>query len=291
MVAFTPARDYTSAKGCDANCPMFQTADGSIVQVGVGAPFPTRDHALAVSAGDIPGHTPILIEAVNDDLAASTEEDVWDQSSDLAYLASAETMNIVATSTDDDGAPVGSGALTVKVSGLDGSHLAVEETVTMNGTTNVLTTQAFLRVNTMSVVTAGSGGTNAGVITATASSAGAVQSHMPAGISDCWDGFYSVPADHQLCIIQAEFNAIKVGGGAQPIVTVRVYTRNSGDANPVWRVLLEHHMDTAVGDHLILTPAVYWEAVAKGDLRVTANSDTINAAIHIRLTGILIDTS
>ena len=81
------------------------------------------------------------------------------------YPTSAATASIVSASTDD--AAAGTGARTVEIQGLDGNYEELTEVVTMNGTAAVSTTGSFLRIFRMRVVTAGSGETNAGNITAT----------------------------------------------------------------------------------------------------------------------------
>ena len=75
------------------------------------------------------------------------------------------TVDVVSDDTNDDVA--GTGARTLRIQGLDGSYNLVEETVDMDGTTTVTTTQTFLRVFRMSVETAGSSGNNEGTITVT----------------------------------------------------------------------------------------------------------------------------
>jgi hypothetical protein len=52
----------------------------------------------------------------------------------------------------------------LRIQGLDGSYNLAEETVDMDGTTTVTTTQTFLRVFRMSVETAGTSGNNEGNI-------------------------------------------------------------------------------------------------------------------------------
>ena len=81
------------------------------------------------------------------------------------YPTSAAAASIVSASTADTAA--GTGARTVEIQGLDGNYEELTEVVTMNGTAAVSTTGSFLRIFRMRVVTAGTGETNAGNITAT----------------------------------------------------------------------------------------------------------------------------
>ena len=79
-------------------------------------------------------------------------------------LGAAAKLQVSSSSTDDDGSPVGTGALTLKIIGLNAAYVLQEETVTLNGQTAVETAATFLRVFAAYVVTAGTGLTNAGDI-------------------------------------------------------------------------------------------------------------------------------
>jgi len=92
-------------------------------------------------------------------------EDIWSGGglyTGFPTAGVAETLSIVSTSTDD--AAAGTGARTIRLTGLDANWLSQEETVTLNGTTPVLTTTLWQRCEFMTVLTAGSGVSNAGRI-------------------------------------------------------------------------------------------------------------------------------
>ena len=96
--------------------------------------------------------------------AADTNEDVWDGTGAYAFPASAAAMKISSSSTDDDGAPVGTGALTVRVIGLDANWLEVSQDVILNGQTGVAIPTSLIRVYRAYILTAGTGEVNAGDI-------------------------------------------------------------------------------------------------------------------------------
>lgn len=77
--------------------------------------------------------------------------------------SSAGALTLVSDSTADTSA--GTGARTVEVEGLDGDYNSLTETFTLNGVTNVVGSESFLRVFRMKVVTAGTGQVNTGNIT------------------------------------------------------------------------------------------------------------------------------
>lgn len=101
---------------------------------------------------------------------ATVPEDIWGGSAVYAGFpttGTAEVLRLVSSSANDSSA--GSGARTVMVTGLDENYNVISETITLNGTTPVTSTQSFWRAHTANVRT--SGGTpsnsafNAGTIT------------------------------------------------------------------------------------------------------------------------------
>jgi len=120
-------------------------------------------HGDAISEG-LSGHYPVRRFGHNAAVGGAWET-VYHGSDLYTYLTSAERLYVISDDTDDDGAPVGNGARTVVVKGLDASYEVLQETVTMNGTTHVLTDASFLRVTKCWVATAGSTGYNEGTIT------------------------------------------------------------------------------------------------------------------------------
>lgn len=120
---------------------------------------------LQVSRGQIAGHSVIQIFGYNSDLD-TTEESIWPDGGTVPHPTVASVLDIVSTSTDDDGSPAGTGARTVFIEGLNTTYEVVSETVTLNGTTNVQTVNSYMYVNQFYVATVGSGGANAGEITA-----------------------------------------------------------------------------------------------------------------------------
>lgn len=163
---------------------------------------------IQVALGNFPRYTLDTKFGYNPSVGSS-QEDLWFSGGALSYLSSAETMNIASGSSDDDGSPEGSGAHTVTIVGLNGSYETISEVVTLNGMSDVETEASFIRVLRMFVNDAGAGGTNAGNITATASSASSVQAQIQAGEAQTAKIQFTVPAD-KVCLIVA----IDIGVGA-----------------------------------------------------------------------------
>ena len=90
-------------------------------------------------------------------------ETITDLGGDQYYPTSAGVVSIVSSDANDDDGDTG--ARTVEIQGLDGNYEEISETITLNGTSAVTTTASFHRVFRGKVLTAGTSGTNEGVIT------------------------------------------------------------------------------------------------------------------------------
>jgi hypothetical protein len=92
----------------------------------------------------------------------TTPEDAWSFGGSYPFPASAASTTIESSSANDTSA--GTGARTVRVFGLDASYDAIQEDVTLNGTTQVTLSNQYLRLFRAQVLTAGTTGSNEGNI-------------------------------------------------------------------------------------------------------------------------------
>lgn len=160
-------------------------------------PFYTR-----VAQGLVPGYSSFSVFGYNPDVD-QTEESVWPDGGTVPHPTTDSQLTIASTSTDDDAA--GTGARTVYIEGLDENYEIVSETVTMDGTTPVTTTESYMYVNQFYVVTAGSGGANAGEITAKVSTT--VYDLIATGYNNRTTAHYCVPAGYTGYILEGVFTA------------------------------------------------------------------------------------
>ena len=183
----------------------------SISRFGLYEPF-----NLQVSRGQITGHVRFCPFGFNSAVGTSPET-MWTAGATYSYPSTATALTVVSSSTDDDGSPAGTGARTVTIIGLDANYNEVSETVTMNGTTNVTTTQTFLRVNEAIVATAGSTGSNVGTITiANTTPVTLAEIVATAGIAQ--QCVYTVPAGKSVYITRymvSSYNSTSTGSAAQ----------------------------------------------------------------------------
>ena len=197
------------------------TIISSISRQGAYEPF-----ELQVSRGQIQGHSTVIVFGYNPDVDTS-EESVWPDGGTVPHPTVASVLKISSSSTDDTSA--GTGARTVYIEGLDGDYAVVSETVTLNGQTEVNTTNEYLYVNSFYVVTVGSGGANAGNINA---GTGTVTSGVPAvlydiiaiGYNNRTTGHYCVPAGYTGYMVEGSLSA----GQASGATSVTGYLKQHG---------------------------------------------------------------
>ena len=150
---------------------------------------------LEVAQGKIPGHSLLNKFGYNPTIGSGAFETIWETGDDYPWQTSAVTVDVVSDSANDVHT-TGSGARTLRIQGLDGSYNLAEETVNLNGTSTVTTTQTFLRVFRMSVETAGSSGNNEGTITVTYTGGSDVAATISAGRGQTLMCLYTIPANY-----------------------------------------------------------------------------------------------
>lgn len=147
---------------------------------------------LDVARGLVTGMRPVNKFGRNSDVDAGAE-DLWAQGGLYVEATAASVVNFVSSSANDTAA--GTGARTISVTGLNASNVEVTETLTLNGTTNVPTVNSYNFISRVIVLTAGSGGANAGTITGTATGGGTpLLISVAIGINQSQLGVYKVPA-------------------------------------------------------------------------------------------------
>ncbi len=154
---------------------------------------PEVPYCLRIAQGGVSGVISENKFGRNPDVDVGTE-DIWSQGGMWVAPTAACVHAIVSSSAND--ASAGTGARTISVTGLNGSYAITTETVTLNGTTPVNTANSYVIIHRMLVLTCGTGGTNAGTITATASSGGTVSIGMVIGKGQSQFCIYQIPAGY-----------------------------------------------------------------------------------------------
>lgn len=237
-----------------------------------------KDFYLEVEKGNVPGHTGVRVFGHNPDVDVGTE-DVWEDGGTLTRMTSAETMNIVSTSTDDDGSPVGTGARTVQVDGLDGDFVAASEVVTMNGTTDVLTSNTYIRVSDLMVLTADATATNSnlGIITATASSAATVQAAMGVGDGLSHGIHYTVPAVKTGYLTKVELNVARNTSAVARVIYDAIITPPGAASFTIVKKAMTS--DQSEIEIYFIPPVKF---AAKSDIKMVATTDKADTELYAR---------
>jgi hypothetical protein len=168
---------------------------------------------LQVARGQIQGHSSFCQFGING-AVGQTLETVWVGGDAYTFPASATTTTISSSNANDTSA--GTGAQTVLVEGVNASYTAVSETASLNGQTGVTLTNQYLRVNRITVLTAGTGGTSAGSIYV---GTGTVTTGVPAVIlnrtgsssNESESAFYTVPAGYSAYITRWTMSSANSG--------------------------------------------------------------------------------
>ena len=152
----------------------------------------STDFMTEVSKGNVPGHS--AINKFGHNPLTTTGDDVWSGGGVYAfYPTTAQSLDIVSTSTDDNATD--SGARTVIIYGLDANWAEQNQTVTLDGDSEVaLTGTTWMRVYRAIVLTAGSGGTNAGIITVEIVGSATVAANILAGDGQTQQVIYTIPS-------------------------------------------------------------------------------------------------
>jgi hypothetical protein len=172
---------------------------------------------LQVARGFIEGHRTVVVFGYNPDVDTS-EVTVWPLASIIAHPAAALQMKVSSTSAND--ASGNTGARTVVIQGLDANYNEISETVTLNGQTEVLTTQLFFRINYAYVATAGNTNSAAGDIyfgtgTVTAGVPATVYNIIKYDFNNTVTGHYTIPAGYSGYLSQGLFSAGQASGSTQ----------------------------------------------------------------------------
>lgn len=208
------------------------------VQVSMNGAILTGNFSQEVALGNVTNQSAVNKFGRNPTiLTNSTPEDVWEGGGLYTGFptGSPETVDVVSSDTNDTSA--GTGARTVRITGLASSAATsyTQEIITLNGTTPVTSTGSWYRVNRVEVLTAGSGGENAGVITVDQTTSGGVFAAVPTGLNQSAIGAYTIPASNQGLLIA--FNVIMSrtnGSAGSAHVTLR---RRSNAADSVFNTI------------------------------------------------------
>jgi hypothetical protein len=218
---------------------------------------------------------------------ASSPEIIASWGGTYQFITVGETIDIVSSSSADDGDPAGTGVNSIVVYGVDENWDLQTEVVTMNGTTTVTTSSSWIGINRIAVFLSGSGRTNAGTITVTATSSGYTMAEMPAGGGVSQQMIFFVPQNHVFLAEWVHFSSRKLsGGGGSPELTFKgmAYSAVNNTIQEVYR----GEIDVANENNLDINPPLPFPIGEKSILYFTATTDRDNTSVTGRFSGELI---
>ena len=263
----------------DLNAPtdsvLAQDFDATVVR-------PTNYH-YEVALGRRQGHTTWNKFGYNNDIDIGTET-IWYTGGTFTPIVTARTLSVVSTdATDDDG---NTGANSLIIYGVDANWKEQTVVVTMNGLTPVVTTETWMGVNRIAIYVSGTGQTNAGVITATATTEGTIQGEVPAGEGTTQQAIFFVEADHTALMDWLYITLTKNSGGTQPAIVTKafVYSAVSNSKYEVFR----DHIKGDVENHTELRPSQPFVVGEKSIVEFQCTTDQNNTEVSCRFSLILV---
>ena len=229
-----------------------------------------EEEGIKISRGMVKNVIPVHRSGYNPSLQNGEEEMIWNYSSGSQYLATAaNTVTAVSSSTLDTG-------VDVTIEGLDSSWNPMSETIRINGTTPVRTTNTFIRI--LSTINTGSN-TIIGNITLTQDGSNVV-AYIQDGIGRSLSGDYAIPAGYTGYLYKGNASVGK-GGDAE----VRMYVRYFGKT---WIVahIVQLYENAYIYDFNF--PSVLPE---KTDMKVTALTTSTGSAIACNFDILLVKNS
>ena len=188
----------------------------SVTRQGAFEPFD-----LQVARGQIDAHSTVNIYGVQASVT-TTYVPVWENASAYTYPASATTMHLassVNTGADKTGT-------TVLIQGLDSTYTSISETLTLNGTTAVVTTNSYLRINSISVASVTSSTMPTGVITLKDLTDTTTYAQIAAGLGRSQMSIYTVPAGYTLYLSRIDAYT-SANGSSADFISYRNYSITS----------------------------------------------------------------
>ena len=245
---------------------------------------PMGDFRIAVAIGAIPGWESFRKFGMNPDVDTGTEE-LWPLGTLRVLPTSAGALSIVSSSAEDDpdeATPPGTGCWTLTVQGLDSNYAPIEETVTMTGTTPVVSSSSdWWRVNRAFCVTAGTNGNNVGNITITLDSQ--TQAYVEASQGQTHQTHYTVPAGCTLMVTQ-----FHITGGRMANTDMQIWSQvKLFGNNTAWRTL----DDTFMYENNFVNDADVFVIPEKSEIRQRIVATTTNGEVACTWSGYLIDNA
>lgn len=173
----------------------------SITRVGTFEPF-----ELQVARGQVSWHYPVNIFGYQAAVGTGGPYAVWENASAYVFPTVAQQMRVYSSSASDVNCRI-------VITGLDENFDAITEVVILtNGTTGVLTTNSFYRINS-AFATDATYANPVGTVYIAKSDKSVTYAQINAGIGRTQMAIYSVPNNHTFFLYRVDAYANEPGGG------------------------------------------------------------------------------
>lgn len=245
----------------------------------------SQPYSYSVALNRVSGADTWNMWGYNADIDIGTEA-IWAKGGLFTRIDTASTFTVVSTSVNDI-LTSGSGAWNVVVYYIDANRVAQTVIVALNGTTPVVTSVTGLGINRVALYNTGSGDTNAGLITITATTGGTTQATIPIGEGASQQCLFFTQVGHTALLDWMTINVAKLAGGTAPKVTIKawVYSYVSTAKYLVFRKTI----DAGVENNIELKPSQPFVVGEKSIFWLEATTDTDNTIVSARFS--LIETN
>lgn len=259
------------------------------------SPSQTEDPTLALSMGIVEGRTPENRFGLSTDVDAATDTDLWDRAnatdSQPIWLApTAPRIHQISSSSGGDADGL-AGARTVLIRGLSAwDSKPTSEIVTLNGTTNVPTVNAYVIIDFMSCLTFGVVGTNSGRILATADTDGTVTAQINVANFDTNMAILGVSSLKDAYVTGFDSSEIKSGAISAVLTSVALYANTSPDVNTTsWRKKDVFGLSSDGSNYVPKRFDPYMVIPGPAMIRLTANASAANIDVSGSMGVYLVD--
>lgn len=154
---------------------------------------------LQIARGQIDGHSVVSIFGYSATVGSSAQGPLWEgltlSGGTYTYPSSAGQIVLVSDSASDNT------SRSVLINGLDANYNILTETIALNGTTNVTTTNSFFRINSMEMLNSANTGT------ITAKIATVLYAQINPGVGQTQMSIYTVPAGYSFYLTYSQYDA------------------------------------------------------------------------------------
>ncbi len=265
-----------------------------VLYIGDGLVY-TKELALEIARGNVSGLAKVNKFGRNSDIDTGAE-DVWDGGNTWTAPTQARVHAVVSTSDEDsDSGGViaqGDGARTIRVYGLTSwSTAEVNEDITMDGTTSVNTSNSYVIIHRIKVLTKGNhaSGPNVGTITATAAVDGTVTAQINPAEGQTQMAIYGIPST-QTAYLTGYYASANKGSPAAGTCNISLLANPEPDAERV-NFLVKHTLGISTASTSILNPKFnpYYTIEGPAIIKIEADTSADNFDVSAGFDAIIAD--